>query len=86
LGSNAEMDIRKHPFFASIDWAKLEKKELRPPFVPTIKDDDSIKYVHPAFRRMDPVDNESGEPDQAEGEAGYAKEMDFESFAYAPAK
>ena len=28
-------DIRKHRFFAQIDWAKLEKKQLKPLFAPS---------------------------------------------------
>jgi len=30
--------IRAHPYFASIDWAKLEKREVKPPFIPNVKD------------------------------------------------
>jgi len=33
-GENGLEDIKKHPFFASIDWEKLGKKEIQPPFVP----------------------------------------------------
>eukprot|EP01087_Luapelamoeba_hula_P007388 TRINITY_DN1815_c1_g1_i1.p1 TRINITY_DN1815_c1_g1~~TRINITY_DN1815_c1_g1_i1.p1 ORF type:complete len:461 (+),score=104.74 TRINITY_DN1815_c1_g1_i1:164-1546(+) len=29
--------IKAHPYFASIDWAKLERKELEPPFIPQVK-------------------------------------------------
>eukprot|EP00054_Salpingoeca_dolichothecata_P007715 m.44315 g.44315 ORF g.44315 m.44315 type:complete len:549 (-) comp17239_c1_seq1:69-1715(-) len=36
-GPNKHLDIQKHPFFASIEWDKLEKREVQPPFVPTIK-------------------------------------------------
>lgn len=31
---NGEKNIIEHPFFADIDWAKLFKRELEPPFVP----------------------------------------------------
>lgn len=30
-------DIKAHPFFASIEWEKLERKEVKPPFKPKIK-------------------------------------------------
>ncbi|KAJ8521104.1 hypothetical protein ONZ45_g2147 [Pleurotus djamor] len=30
-------DIRRHPWFASIDWDTLESKESQPPFVPDMK-------------------------------------------------
>ena len=29
-------DIKKHPFFAGIDWVKLYNKELTPPFRPEV--------------------------------------------------
>lgn len=40
LGSfaGAEMDIKNHPFFEEIDWAKLVNKDLKVPFTPKIKD------------------------------------------------
>lgn len=40
LGSFAagDNDIRNHPFFDEIDWAKLAKKEVTVPMVPKITD------------------------------------------------
>eukprot|EP00053_Salpingoeca_punica_P011981 m.106914 g.106914 ORF g.106914 m.106914 type:complete len:716 (-) comp15822_c0_seq2:755-2902(-) len=35
--SNGEQEIKNHPFFQSIDWVKLEKREIKPPFIPKIK-------------------------------------------------
>lgn len=34
LESGGYEALRKHPFFSTIDWARLEKKEFMPPFVP----------------------------------------------------
>jgi len=40
-GPSDAKEIMQHPFFASIDWEKLFKKEIDPPFVPeSSKDDD----------------------------------------------
>ncbi|KAK7449825.1 hypothetical protein VKT23_013301 [Stygiomarasmius scandens] len=30
-------DIRQHPWFSTLDWPSLERKELQPPFVPDMK-------------------------------------------------
>ncbi|KAF8638316.1 hypothetical protein AX17_002336 [Amanita inopinata Kibby_2008] len=30
-------DIKRHPWFSTIDWDKLEKKEIKPPFVPNMQ-------------------------------------------------
>ena len=35
--------LKQHPFFASIDWALLEAKQLPPPYVPTNEILDSMK-------------------------------------------
>lgn len=36
LGSDNEDDIKRHRFFASMNWEALEKREVKPSFVPTI--------------------------------------------------
>lgn len=37
LGSAGTYEIKTHPFFASIDWKRLEHKQLAVPFVPNIR-------------------------------------------------
>ena len=32
-------DLKNHPFFASIDWKKLEAKEIIPPYLEPLEDD-----------------------------------------------
>ena len=46
LGSGPDgiNDIKKHPFFASIDWALLMEKKLTPPFQPTVVADDAFHF------------------------------------------
>ena len=40
MGSDGGIDqILKHPWFSDIDIDKLLKKELTPPFIPTVKSD-----------------------------------------------
>ncbi|GAA5959259.1 hypothetical protein JCM21900_004277 [Sporobolomyces salmonicolor] len=42
---NGASDIKLHPFFASISWAKLALRQLSPPYKPpTHADDDQIDY------------------------------------------
>ena len=36
---NGVSDIKNHKWFAAIDWVKLNKMELTPPYVPAIKGD-----------------------------------------------
>ena len=35
-GANGERDIKSHPFFATVEWDKLERREISPPFKPLI--------------------------------------------------
>jgi len=50
-GANVDAsDIKSHRFFKGIDWDKLYKKQLTPPFVPQIKDDDT-KYFDDEFKQ-----------------------------------
>jgi serine/threonine protein kinase len=37
-GRNGRADIQGHPFFAGVDWDKLEKRQVTPPYVPEAKD------------------------------------------------
>jgi serum/glucocorticoid-regulated kinase 2 len=37
-------EIRNHPFFSNIDWDKLYRKEITPPFIPNIKDDENANF------------------------------------------
>ncbi len=42
LGKNGSEEIKSHPFFKGINWNKI--KEMRPPFIPKLKNDHDIKY------------------------------------------
>jgi len=45
--------IQKHPFYADIDWKKLAKKELPPPFKPTLTNTTDTKYFDPVCTNQD---------------------------------
>jgi len=72
-------DIKKHPWFASIDWDKLEKLEVKPPYIPPVKDAASLVMIDPAFTGED-ID-ESDAPDVELTEEEQSK---FQGFTYAP--
>lgn len=42
-------EIRRHSFFKSIDWLKLESKELEPPFRPMVSSDTDTCYFEKEF-------------------------------------
>jgi RAC serine/threonine-protein kinase len=44
--------IKKHPYFSSIDWEKLYRKEITPPFIPPVKDEEDTSQIDPTFTRQ----------------------------------
>jgi len=40
IGAKDKNEIKNHPFFAGIDWDKLLKKEIKPPYLDPIEDDE----------------------------------------------
>ena len=48
-------DIMCHPWFSSIDWDKLEKKEVRPPWIPDVTNGDILKYYAEGYAVEDNV-------------------------------
>jgi len=43
--------IKAHPYFASIDWEKLGKKQARPPYIPPVRDVSDTSCIDPAFTK-----------------------------------
>jgi len=48
-GVNGSQDVKNHEFFASISWADLEKKRLKPPFKPQVSSDLDTRYFDSEF-------------------------------------
>lgn len=55
-GPLGSAEIRNHPFFAKIDWSKLLKRELNPPFQPTVHADETY-YFDREFTSRTPKDS-----------------------------
>ena len=43
---NGVNDIKNHPFFRSMNWDKLLRQEIEPPFIPKIKGNNELKYYN----------------------------------------
>lgn len=43
-GPNGIEDIKRHEFFANVDWDAFERKEVRPPFIPAVSRDDAFYF------------------------------------------
>ncbi|XP_071819465.1 ribosomal protein S6 kinase alpha-2-like isoform X2 [Apostichopus japonicus] len=55
--ANGVEDIKKHAFFASINWEKLMKRESEPPFKPAVIAADSTFYFDREFTSRTPRDS-----------------------------
>ncbi|ELR14687.1 protein kinase [Acanthamoeba castellanii str. Neff] len=59
--------IKAHPFFSSIDWAKLAEKELIPPYIPPVKSALSVAMIDPSFTNEDLAMSPTGmDPEMAQ--------------------
>jgi len=58
LGSNGKSEeVKKHPFFKDIDWERLEKKEVDPPFKPKVKSGTDTSQIDSVFLVEKPLDS-----------------------------
>lgn len=53
-GSDGLNEIKSHPFFATIDWAKLYHKLIEPPFKPAVSRADDAYYFDSEFTSKTP--------------------------------
>ncbi|KAK6821945.1 kinase-like domain-containing protein [Apiospora arundinis] len=42
-------ELKRHPFFADVDWDALSKKLITPPFKPKLKSETDVSYFDPEF-------------------------------------
>ncbi|KAI1430113.1 kinase-like domain-containing protein [Xylaria sp. FL1777] len=42
-------ELKRHPFFANVDWVSLSKKLITPPFKPKLKSETDVSYFDPEF-------------------------------------
>lgn len=56
LGSSIEdaMELKRHPWFAKIDWKKLMLKELDPPFKPFVSGPEDTRNIDKMFTNEEP--------------------------------
>lgn len=59
VGLNGIEDIKKHEFFANVDWDAFERKEVRPPFIPAVSRDDAF-YFDSEYTNKSPKDSPGG--------------------------
>ena len=82
-------ELKKHAFFADIDWELLAKKLITPPFKPKLKSETDVSYFDPEFTNA--LDNSESLHDRAQALAkGFATstplspsvQANFQGFTY----
>ena len=73
IGKNSK-DIKNHKFFESIDWVKLEKKEITPPFKPKIRYQGDVRNFDKMFTDM-PITSTLGTKEQLLNPSSTIKNM-----------
>ena len=60
LGSIDEithMQIKKHPVFQGLDWDALLRKEIQPPWIPSLASETDTAYFHNKYTHADVEDS-----------------------------
>ena len=57
LGNGGAQEIKNHPFFASIDWKKLNAKKIQPPFKPSVDSAVDVSNFDNEFTSELPTDS-----------------------------
>jgi ribosomal protein S6 kinase alpha-5 len=55
LGAKGVEDIKKHPFFAGINWEHVEQRKLKPPIQPVISSNLDVTNFAPEFTNQVPI-------------------------------
>jgi len=56
--------IKEHTWFKTLNWEKLEAKEIQPPFVPKVTADDDFSQIDPEFLQQPIQDDEPAGKDE----------------------
>ncbi|XP_033619217.1 ribosomal protein S6 kinase alpha-2 isoform X3 [Fukomys damarensis] len=56
-GIDGVEEIKRHPFFVTIDWNKLYRKEIKPPFKPAVGRPEDTFHFDPEFTTRTPTDS-----------------------------
>lgn len=53
-GENAIENIKNHSFFKGVNWEKIYNKQIKPEFIPILKNEEDLKYFDKIFTDENP--------------------------------
>ncbi|CAD5119825.1 DgyrCDS8408 [Dimorphilus gyrociliatus] len=83
---NDFLDIRKHAFFAPINWEKLDQRAITPPYNPNVGGDLDLRHISGEFT-SEPITSSvktGGNPGMTDGAGGQTDQNAFSGFTYDP--
>lgn len=82
LGSKGDIkELEEHPFFKPLDFAMLENKNVKPPFLPNIQRDDDTRNIDKEFL-VTPIGESVRRNDIQIGITSASDALNFEGFTY----
>jgi serine/threonine protein kinase len=83
LGYNGVDEIKAHQYFSNIDWEKLDKLEMEPPFKPKVKGEHDVGNIDETFRQMPAAVTMTPAGAKQLTEAAQREGKDFNEFTFA---
>ena len=82
LGANGDIkELEQHPFFKNLDFAMLEHKSVKPPFLPNVQKDDDVKNIDREFL-VTPIGESVKRGDIEIGITSANRDSNFDGFTY----
>ena len=76
-GKEDAKEVMDHPYFLSIDWPKLLKRQIKPPFVPRVDKEDGLNNFDKEFTGERPILSPVDESPLTD-----AEQLEFDGFSF----
>ncbi|XP_022649490.1 serine/threonine-protein kinase Sgk2-like isoform X2 [Varroa jacobsoni] len=84
LGAKEDGDeVKAHAFFNDINWTELERRRLKPPFIPTVSGKADLNNIDPEFTK-EPVPQSVARSNGSVSLSASMVDNEFKGFSYAP--
>ena len=81
-GYNGVDEIKAHAYFSDIDWIKLDKMEMEPPYKPNVENESDTQHIDKTFTEMPAAVTMTPAGARQLTEAAEAEGKDFSDFTF----